>query len=188
MSEYRTAHAGTMDESRVGDTVTVAGWVQRRRDHGGVSFFDLRDSSGIVQVVADPAEIPVVNELRMEYCVSVTGEVRMRPEGTVNEELPTGMVEIGWRLREDAWGHGYAKEAALACLALAFERFGADEVVALTVEGNSASWGLMKRLGMRRRVDLDYPDHRYDPPWRDTIVYSIDRSTWERAVHDPSPS
>jgi aspartyl-tRNA synthetase len=95
MSEYRTAHAGTMDESRVGDTVTVAGWVQRRRDHGGVSFFDLRDSSGIVQVVADPEEIPVVNELRMEFCVSVTGEVRMRPEGTVNDELPTGMVEIG---------------------------------------------------------------------------------------------
>jgi aspartyl-tRNA synthetase len=95
MSEYRTAHAGTMDESRIGDTVTVAGWVQRRRDHGGVSFFDLRDSSGIVQVVADPEEIPVVNELRMEFCVSVTGEVRMRPEGTVNEELPTGMVEIG---------------------------------------------------------------------------------------------
>lgn len=91
----------------------------------------------------------------------------------------TGMVEIGWRLREDAWGHGYAREAALASLALAFERFGAEEVVALTVEGNSASWGLMKRLGMRRRVDLDYPDHRYDPPWRDTIVYSIDRPTWE---------
>ena len=95
MNEYRTAHAGTMDESRVGDTVTIAGWVQRRRDHGGVSFFDLRDSSGIVQVVADPEEIPVVTELRMEFCVSVTGEVRMRPEGTVNDDLATGMVEIG---------------------------------------------------------------------------------------------
>ncbi len=95
MSEYRTAHAGTMDESRVGDTVTIAGWVQRRRDHGGVSFFDLRDSSGIVQVVADPEEIPVVTELRMEFCVSVTGEVRMRPEGTINDDLATGMVEIG---------------------------------------------------------------------------------------------
>ncbi|OZA94618.1 GNAT family N-acetyltransferase [Altererythrobacter sp. H2] len=91
----------------------------------------------------------------------------------------TGAIEIGWRLREDAWGHGYAKEAAQAALALAFERFGAEEVVALTVEGNSASWGLMKRLWMGRRADLDYADHRYDPPWRDTIVYSVDRPTWE---------
>lgn len=95
MNSYRTAHAGTMDESRVGDTVTVAGWVQRRRDHGGVAFFDLRDASGLVQVVADPEEIPAVSDLRMEYCVSVTGEVRRRPEGTVNPDLPTGTVEIG---------------------------------------------------------------------------------------------
>ena len=95
MNDYRTAHAGTMDTSRVGDTVTVAGWVQRRRDHGGVTFFDLRDSSGLVQIVADPADLPVVDELRMEYCVSVTGVVRARPEGTVNPELPTGEVEIG---------------------------------------------------------------------------------------------
>lgn len=95
MNSYRTAHAGTMDESRVGDTVTVAGWVQRRRDHGGVAFFDLRDASGLVQVVADPDEIPAVSDLRMEYCVSVTGEVRHRPEGTVNPDLPTGTVEIG---------------------------------------------------------------------------------------------
>lgn len=95
MNSYRTAHAGTMDESRVGDTVTVAGWVQRRRDHGGVAFFDLRDASGLVQVVADPQEIPSVSDLRMEYCVSITGEVRHRPEGTVNPDLPTGTVEIG---------------------------------------------------------------------------------------------
>jgi aspartyl-tRNA synthetase len=74
-----------------GGHVTVAGWVQRRRDHGGVAFFDLRDASGLVQVVADPEEIPVVHDLRMEYCVSVTGEVRTgRPEGTVNPDLPTG--------------------------------------------------------------------------------------------------
>lgn len=95
MTEYRTAHAGTMDESRIGDTVTIAGWVQRRRDHGGVAFFDVRDASGVVQVVADPAEIPEVGDLRMEFCISVTGEVRHRPEGTVNADLPTGAVEIG---------------------------------------------------------------------------------------------
>ncbi len=91
----------------------------------------------------------------------------------------TDAVEIGWRLREDAWGQGYAKEAALAALGLAFTRFGADEVVALTVQGNEPSWGLMKRLGMRRREELDYSDVRFDPPWRDAIVYSIDRAAWE---------
>jgi len=93
----------------------------------------------------------------------------------------SGAVEIGWRLREDAWGQGYAREAATAALDLAFDRFGAEEVVALTVEGNAASWGLMHRLGMRLREELDYPDERYDPPWRDTIVYSIDRVTWAGA-------
>lgn len=90
-----------------------------------------------------------------------------------------GMVEVGWRLREDAWGQGYAKEAAIAALDSAFDRFGAEEVVALTVEGNTGSWGLMKRLGMRRRAELDYDDMRYEPPWRRAIVYSVDRASWE---------
>lgn len=91
----------------------------------------------------------------------------------------TGAVEVGWRLREDAWGQGYASEAARATLGLAFARFAAEEVVALTVAGNAASWRLTQRLGMRRREDLDYIDARYDPPWRDTIVYSISRGEWE---------
>ena len=72
----------------------LAGWVARRRDHGGVTFIDLRDASGIVQVVADPENLPGVADLRMEYCISVTGDVRLRPEGTVNLDLPTGSVEI----------------------------------------------------------------------------------------------
>ncbi|HEX8448399.1 MAG TPA: GNAT family N-acetyltransferase, partial [Allosphingosinicella sp.] len=67
-----------------------------------------------------------------------------------------GEYEVGWRLREDAWGQGYAKEAAIASLDFAFERLGAERVVALTVEGNAPSWGLMLRLGMERRADLDY--------------------------------
>lgn len=91
---FRTCYAGTIDETRIGDVVTVAGWVQRRRDHGGVAFIDLRDSSGIVQVVADPSEIAAVDDLRMEFCVSVSGEVRRRPEGTHNPDLPTGQYEI----------------------------------------------------------------------------------------------
>ena len=90
----------------------------------------------------------------------------------------TGAMEVGWRLREDAWGQGYAKEAAIAALDAAFDRFGAQEVVALTVEGNTGSWGLMERLGMRRRAELDYDDMRYGPPWRRSIVYSIDRESW----------
>jgi len=92
-----------------------------------------------------------------------------------------GEFEIGWRLREDAWGHGYAKQAAQASLAAGFRIFGARQIVALTVIENSPSWGLMKCLGMRRREELDYADLRSEAPFRDTIVYSIDRAEWEKA-------
>lgn len=75
-----------------------------------------------------------------------------------------GGFEIGWRLREDAWGRGYAREAAVASLDAAFDRFGANEVGAYTVVENTPSWGLMERLGMRRREELDYEDHRFVLP------------------------
>ncbi len=89
---------------------------------------------------------------------------------------PLGEMEVGWRLREDAWGHGYAKEAAAAALDIAFKRFEVDQVIALTVAPNSASWGLMKRLGMTRREDLDFPNSDFGD---DTIiVYSIAREAW----------
>lgn len=91
----RSHGAGNLTVDDVDTEVSVAGWVQKRRDHGGIAFFDLRDSTGIVQVVADPAEHDVVEELKMEYCVRVTGTVRHRPEGTENRDLATGMVEIG---------------------------------------------------------------------------------------------
>jgi RimJ/RimL family protein N-acetyltransferase len=91
-------------------------------------------------------------------------------------------MEVGWRFREDAWGRGYAKEAAIAALDAGFDRFGADEIVALTVDDNEGSWGLMKRLGMRRREELDYDDTRYENPWRRSIVYSIDRDSWRQRV------
>jgi RimJ/RimL family protein N-acetyltransferase len=88
-----------------------------------------------------------------------------------------GEHEIGWRLREDAWGQGYAKEAAIASLDHAFDVIGAPWVVALTVEENTASWGLMERLGMVRRPDLDYDG----PHWADgrAIVYRIERDQWK---------
>ncbi|WP_188771773.1 GNAT family N-acetyltransferase [Novosphingobium endophyticum] len=94
---------------------------------------------------------------------------------------PIGDFEIGWRLREDAWGRGYAREAAQAALALAFERFSAPHVIALTVEGNEPSWGLMCRLGMKRRRDLDFASDEFDPETGRIIVYSIDRDEW-RAI------
>ncbi len=91
----RTHGAGAVNLSDVDQEVTLAGWVQKRRDHGGITFFDLRDASGIVQVVADPLEHPTVEDLKMEYCVRVRGTVRKRPEGTENRDLATGLVEIG---------------------------------------------------------------------------------------------
>ncbi len=96
----------------------------------------------------------------------------------VESEKVFGMVEVGWRLREDAWGHGYAGEAALASLDLAFTRFDAQEVVALTVAGNTSSWRLMERLGMTRAPALDFTDPRYGAELNPTIVYAIIRKTW----------
>ena len=91
---------------------------------------------------------------------------------------PLGMMEVGWRLREDAWGRGYAKEAATASLDLAFDRFDAEEVIAMTVQRNTASWGLMQRLGMRRRDDLDFDNAEFDKEDPVIIVYSVDRASW----------
>lgn len=96
-----------------------------------------------------------------------------------DEQGPFGMMEVGWRLREEAWGKGYAKEAAIASLDLAFDRFGADEVIAMTFAGNEPSWGLMRRLSMRRREDLDFVDTFWDLEDPMAIVYSIDREQWQ---------
>ena len=96
---------------------------------------------------------------------------------------PLGEMEVGWRLREDAWGQGYAKEAAIASIDLAFGRFGAAQVIALTVARNAPSWGLMQRLGMRRREDLDFANDEFDSDAGTIIVYSIDAGEWrERAA------
>ena len=77
-----------------GQPVRLAGWVARRRDHGGVTFIDLRDASGVIQVVADPGQLPIASDLRMEACIAVDGTVRPRPSGTVNADLPTGAIEV----------------------------------------------------------------------------------------------
>ena len=94
-----------------------------------------------------------------------------------------GEVEIGWRLREDAWGQGYAKEAAIASLDLAFDRFDAPRVVAVTAAENAPSQGLMIRLGMERRTEYDFVDQRFpaDSPVNPQVVYVLDVAGWPAA-------
>ena len=88
----RTHEAGTLRASDEGQNVTLAGWVARRRDHGGVVFIDLRDASGVVQIVFRQED--VAHDLRAEFCILVTGTVRRRPAGNENPELATGEVEV----------------------------------------------------------------------------------------------
>ncbi len=88
----RTHDAGTLTAADEGEQVTLAGWVARRRDHGGVAFIDLREASGIAQVVI--RDEAVAHHLRSEYCLKVTGTVRRRPEGNANPHIPSGEIEV----------------------------------------------------------------------------------------------
>jgi aspartyl-tRNA synthetase len=88
----RTHDAGALRAEHVGQTVTLAGWVARRRDHGGVAFIDLREASGVVQVVI--RDEAVAHNLRAEYCLKIVGEVARRPEGNANPNLPSGEIEV----------------------------------------------------------------------------------------------
>ena len=89
-----------------------------------------------------------------------------------------GQTEIGWRLREDAWGKGYAREAAEAALTMGFTRLALERIIAFTVPQNAPSWGLMQRLGMIRARGLDFTDNRLEPDIADHIVYAIDKRDW----------
>ncbi|CAB4878692.1 unannotated protein [freshwater metagenome] len=88
----RTREAGTIRRNDDGGSVVLAGWIARRRDHGGVAFFDVRDASGVVQVVVHDADI--AHGLRNETCVKIAGSVRVRPDGNENADLPTGEIEV----------------------------------------------------------------------------------------------
>ncbi len=91
----RTRTAGSLRPADAGQTVTLAGWVARRRDHGGVIFIDLRDASGVAQVVFREGEVLAqAHRLRSEFCIAVTGVVEIRPEGNANPEIATGEVEV----------------------------------------------------------------------------------------------
>ena len=142
-------------QSEDGFRTSVARWQQCQDDHGH-SFW-------------------IVERLSDDEMLGFCGLKRVNAEGATM----IGDFEIGWRLREDAWGHGYAREAAEATLDAAFHRFDAPHVVAMTVRENAASWGLMQRLGMVRARELD-SSGRWTPdsPLTHSIVYKITKGDW----------
>jgi len=93
----RSEYCGRINREHLGQTVSVCGWVHRRRDHGGVIFVDLRDREGLLQIVCDPdtpETFKIADRLRGEYVIAVVGKVRERPAGTINPNLPSGEVEV----------------------------------------------------------------------------------------------
>jgi aspartyl-tRNA synthetase len=163
----RTHEAGTLRAENIGQSVTLAGWVARRRDHGGVAFIDLRDASGVAQVVVRDEEL--AHHLRAEYCLKVTGEVTRRPEGNQNPSLPTGQVEVVASDVEvlsaaaplpfpiDDTGHGageVGEEVRLAHRYLDLRRSGPAAALRLRSEVNRAAREL---LAARRFVEVETP-------------------------------
>src|SRR5512133_1260797 len=95
---YKTHTCGELRAANIGQTVTLAGWVHRRRDHGGVTFIDLRDRFGMVQAVANPETSPEAHQAlvdaRVEWVLQLQGTIRQRPAGMENPHLPTGEIEV----------------------------------------------------------------------------------------------
>ena len=97
VSQMRSNYCGLVTETLTGQGVSLCGWVNRRRDHGGVIFIDLRDREGYVQIVCDPDRADMFETaegVRNEFCVQVKGVVRARPEGTTNDSLKSGKIEV----------------------------------------------------------------------------------------------
>jgi aspartyl-tRNA synthetase len=93
----RTNYCGLIDTQYLNQTVTLFGWVHRRRDHGGVIFIDMRDREGLVQIVCDPDNVLAfqsAEKIRNEFVLKITGLVRRRPEGTINTNLISGEIEV----------------------------------------------------------------------------------------------
>jgi RimJ/RimL family protein N-acetyltransferase len=116
---------------------------------------------------------------------AILGFCGLKRANAPGAEALHGEVEVGWRLREDAWRQGYAKEAAIASLDLAFDRFAAPRVIAFTAAGNLPSQGLMKRLGMRNLPDHGYVNQRFpaDAPPNPQVTFAITAEEW-RAQRD----
>jgi RimJ/RimL family protein N-acetyltransferase len=144
---------GVQTREKTGEMIDkFRGW---QRDHGHTFWAVERKDDGAL----------------LGFC----GLKRVEDDGVLPDP---GTLEIGWRLREDAWGQGYAREAAAACLSHAFDALDAEFVTAFTVEGNAASWGLMERLGMARRKDLDHWYDEWGPQLGHGIVYRITAAEW----------
>ena len=162
----RTHDAGALRAEHVGQTVTLAGWIARRRDHGGVAFLDLREASGVVQVVVRDEE--VAHSLRNEFCIKVTGEVGRRPEGNENPQLPSGEVEVVTTDLEvlsasaplpfpvdDGHGEGaVGEEARLRHRYLDLRRQGPNRALRLRSDVNRAARTVLDRHGF---VEVETP-------------------------------
>ena len=98
INEKRSHHCGELGKDQAGEKVILCGWVSKRRDHGGLIFIDLRDRSGIVQVVADPesagTSFKTAEDIRNEFVIKVEGKVRLRDADTINENIATGTIEV----------------------------------------------------------------------------------------------
>ena len=163
----RTHDAGSLRAEHVGQTVTLAGWVARRRDHGGVAFIDLREASGVVQVVI--RDEAVAHQLRSEYCLKVTGEVSARPEGNQNPNLPTGEIEVIARRRVEVLSAAaplpfpidehveVGEEARLKHRYLDLRRSGPNAALRLRSKVNRAAREVLDDARLRRDRDPD-PD------------------------------
>ena len=163
----RTHDAGTLRTEDIGQTVTLAGWIAKRRDHGGVAFLDLRDASGICQVVVrdEYLESAGIHDLRNEFCVKVTGVVEARDEENVNPNLPTGQVEIVIRDLEVLNPSAplpfqiderinVGEEARLKYRYLDLRRQASGDVIRLRSKVNAAA---RKVLGERDFVEIETP-------------------------------
>lgn len=160
----RTRTAGSLRPDDSGQTVTLAGWVARRRDHGGVIFIDLRDASGVSQVVFREGEVlNQAHRLRSEFCIAITGVVEVRPEGNANPEIPTGDVEVNatsltvlgesaalpFQLDETA-----GEEARLKYRYLDLRREGPGSAIRLRSRVNAAARGV---LAQHEFVEIETP-------------------------------
>lgn len=156
----RTRMAGSLRADDTGETVTLAGWVAARRDHGGVVFLDLRDTSGIVQVVADPTAVggADVHRIGREWVLRIEGSVRARPDGTVNPELATGEVEVAVTMLD------VLNEAEPPPFPLSERADDADEVLRLR----------------HRYLDLRRPQMQHNLRLRATVNASLRRSMEEQ--------
>ena len=161
----RSHAAGSLRPTDAGQKVTLAGWVARRRDHGGVIFIDLRDSSGVSQVVFREADVLAsAHRLRAEYCIAVDGVVEIRPEGNANPEIPTGDIEVNatsltvlgesaplpFQLDEQA-----GEEARLKYRYLDLRRDGPGNAIRLRSKVNAAARGVLRKPRLRRDRDAD---------------------------------